>query len=58
MHICNATLREISFYIDLMAALLEGHISVISVTDGHKFILKMLKQRAVKRFTGVQTHIW
>ena len=41
-----------------MAALLEGHISVISVTDGHKFILKMLKQRAVKRFTGVQTHIW
>ena len=37
-----------------MAALLEGHISVVSVTDGHKFILKMLKQRTIKRFTGVQ----
>ena len=46
------------FYIDLMAALLEGHISVISVTDGHKFILKMLKQRTIKHFTGVQKHSW
>ena len=58
MHICNVTLREISFYIDLMAALLEGHISVISVTDGHKFSLKMLKQRTIKCFTGVQKDTW